>query len=220
MSDTLLDTYFNRLKADPDYSINHEEWTGGLFHGPWELREDDNEVRIEIKSYRHPVLGMMCVSIVLFLMVALMARFAYNHDNQMYVYIIFPIAFLTSIVLISIGFAMGRNLKKKGRCWVTWNRFQDTVSLPRRNITLSCADIVALQHGRRDSGQEYSNFEIIAAPDGILRRYHVFQLSAWGGQTQVIRTLALRLKKPLVVSTCTWIGRRVVTMENVLEDKK
>lgn len=197
MSETLLDIYFNRLKEDRNYLINHEEWTGGLFNGPWDLREDDNEIRIEIKYYRYPVLGMMIVSILLFLMAALMARFAYNHDDPLFVYIIFPIAFLTSIVLISIGFAIGRSLKKKGRCWFVWNKRQDSVSLPRRNISFSCADILALQY-REPGGEDNSYFEVVVFSRGNLQRIHVLEFWGAPSEVRIIHDTARFLKKPLI----------------------
>lgn len=194
-SETLFDEYLRNLTDNKNY-LNHD-MALEFFHGPWELREDDNEVCIEIKNYRHPVLGMMIVSISLFLMAALMARFAYNHDGQMFVYIIFPMAFLTSIVLISIGFAMGRNLKKKGRSWFVWNKRQDSVSLPRRNTSFSRADILALQY-REPGGEDNSCFEVVVFSRGNLQRIHVLEFWGAPSEVRIIHDMARFLKKPLI----------------------
>jgi hypothetical protein len=222
MPETLLDAYFNRLKEDPEYLINYEERGWGLFHGPWwELNEDDNETRIVLpRSYR-PVLGAVIVSIVVFLFASGMVWFLHKQGVPAFAYIlIFSIAFLTSVFLISIGFWARHSLKKKGRCCFVWNRFQDTVSLPHRNITFSCADILALQCIRITNASDYYeyDFEVIASPNGILRRCHVFQLGGERKHMRMIRTVASRLKKPLIISGYTWKGQRVVTREDITEN--
>jgi hypothetical protein len=197
--ETLLDNYINRLKEDPHYLQESNEWDWGLCD-PWKLKEDDREVRIEYKEPYGPIGGAVGVGIVIlsvFLIASLMAWFAYKHGNFMFVYLIYSIAFLTSIIMTAFIFGVKRNLAKKGRCWFVWNKRQDSVSLPRRNISFSCADILALQY-REPGGEDNIYFDVVVFSRGNLQRIHILEFWGAPSEVRIIHDTARFLKKPLI----------------------
>lgn len=189
--------YLKNLTENKNY-LNHD-MVLDLFHGPWELREDDKELRIELKQQK-PVtvavnLGILILLILLF--ASWIARFAYKDGSFWFIYLFYSIAFMTSAGLVVGVFFTRRNLVKKGRCWFVWNKWQNTVSLPRKNLSFSSADILALQY-REPGGEDTGCFEVVVFTRENLHRIYVLGFYGAPSDERIVHDTARFLKKPLI----------------------